>query len=102
MIVRGEVIYRQSHHCPICGKTFLASAQWGYRRDEKYYCSYHCMIADQSGQDEIEFCLNCTEDDCPNNIEYCPKIKKMRAERKQNAKTDKATKEKYYGEDGKR
>ena len=29
-------------HCPVCGKEFIARADWAYKRNGRFYCSWRC------------------------------------------------------------
>lgn len=31
------------HNCPECGKTFFGREPWGYTRNDKKFCSWHCL-----------------------------------------------------------
>jgi len=32
----------QEKVCPICGKEFIARDEWVYKRNGRFYCSWHC------------------------------------------------------------
>lgn len=42
----GEIVERGSNItskvCPICGKHFIPTHNWAYKRNDKYYCRYNC------------------------------------------------------------
>lgn len=42
----GEIIDRGSNSvirvCPICGKNFIPSNEWAYKKSHVYYCRYNC------------------------------------------------------------
>ena len=42
----GEIIERginlTSKECPICGKSFIPTHYWAYKKGSKYYCRYNC------------------------------------------------------------
>ena len=36
-------LFPSEHKCPSCGGKFLAGDPWGYVRNDKKYCSWHCL-----------------------------------------------------------
>jgi hypothetical protein len=42
----GEIIERGNNFtskvCPICGKSFIPTYSWAYKKDYKFYCRYNC------------------------------------------------------------
>ena len=42
----GEIIARGGNStlrtCPTCGKNFIPSLQWAYKKNSDYYCRYNC------------------------------------------------------------
>lgn len=40
LIDRGPTII--SRVCPVCGKSFIPTYQWSYKKNYKYYCRYNC------------------------------------------------------------
>ena len=43
-----EHITFPEHKCPICGKTFIPTMQWAYKRRETYFCSWGCKRKDEA------------------------------------------------------
>lgn len=36
--------------CPMCGKKFIARAEWAYKQYDRYYCSWHCLQEMRKGK----------------------------------------------------
>ena len=39
--------------CAMCGKTFIPTVEWMYRRNHKFYCRYTCYT--KAGGDSREY-----------------------------------------------
>ena len=39
----------QEKHCPVCGKEFIARAEWAYKEKGKFYCTWGCLQAERKG-----------------------------------------------------
>ena len=56
----GEIFERgttiTSRTCPICGKSFIPTYHWRYKKNGKYYCRYNCYKA--AGGDNKKYRTN--------------------------------------------
>lgn len=43
-----EHITFPEHKCPICGKAFIPTMQWAYKRRDTYFCSWGCKRKDEA------------------------------------------------------
>ena len=46
-------VLQNEKHCPVCGRLFFVTAQWGYKSKDRCVCSWSCLRREEKREEEM-------------------------------------------------